>query len=146
MFERYIAKGMKLLDAEATGWLEYVDLERLDMAQAYYRTDPAIYMNSRTPCGCVLSQIDLTQHEKPITEGSYYHMLDLLWPNKDEFDRYWLIPGDFGFALPNGFFEDASVDDEDYMRRLGKANAQLTKEWKAAITARRATVETDDGG
>jgi hypothetical protein len=140
LFEKFIARGMALLDAEAEGWVEAIDLDRLDMGSAYFRTDPVYYMNSRTPCGCILAQLDVTQHETPQTEGSYYSLLDMLWPNKEEFERYWELPGDYGFALPNRWFSDTPIDEE-YYAALKAAHDQLTREWKAAIRARRATVE-----
>jgi hypothetical protein len=108
-----IAAGMAVLDQRAPGWLDRIDLERLDMAFGVHEPSPG-------SCGCVLAQVDAQTKQSGVG-----HYIDA---------RIRLIGDDadangFEWAVDHGFNSDGDVDFEE-----------LTEAWRQVILARRAAV------
>jgi hypothetical protein len=118
MFEKQIAQGVALLDANVPGWLERVDVDAIDMERGEV-------MDAMGDCGCVLTQLDALYR----------------WPRANG-RRAVLQPGD------TGVYERALMGlglsyetDEEYGFRPGgtsRAWKRLTNEWKATILRLRA--------
>ncbi len=60
MFEAQIANGVALLDEKVPGWLDRIDVKRLDMESGQM-------LNSE--CGCVLTQLDAIC-DWPVDDGT----------------------------------------------------------------------------
>jgi hypothetical protein len=108
-----VAAGMALLDREVPGWVDRIDLDRLDMAAAGYSLSPG------KECGCILAQIDAT--EQPAGIGDYFDGRDRLALGVD----YWELSD---WSIDHGF--NAS----------GESYRDLTEAWRRVILARRAAV------
>ena len=105
-----IAAGMAVLDQRAPGWLDRVDLDRLDMASGIHEPAPGL-------CGCVLAQVDALTKQGGV--GRYLDARMRLVADDD-------VNG-FEWAVAHGFNSDGDVDFE-----------ALTEAWRGAILARAA--------
>jgi hypothetical protein len=108
-----IAAGMAVLDQRAPGWLDRIDLERLDMAYGVHEPSPG-------SCGCVLAQVDAQTRQ-----GGVGHYADARMRLIGDDD----VTTEFDWAIDHGFTSDGDVDFEE-----------LTEAWRRAILARRAAV------
>jgi hypothetical protein len=102
-----VQAGIALLDAKLPGWREQVDLDRLDMAEAYCTpADPH-------SCGCIGALLD--------DEGDYFRFQRRLFEEMLSDDE----PDLSDVAVDYGFMLDDSSEDWD----------ELTAAWKRALTA-----------
>jgi hypothetical protein len=132
-YEQQIAKGVALLDEKMPGWLERVDIDRLDLQADTFPSDGSDYPSPRGAlgCGCVLSQLD---YDTERGYGSYFERAKSLGLASEPFNGGWMMhhASHYGFTISPSVL--GKEHDSDDVEDPGAAQfAALTAEWKATI-------------